>query len=196
LPREKYQSETIDIWWIIHDGGLLLLIVFLLKKRKMWRRCKLRLFTVAYMHENSTQIKNDLMQYIYHLRIQAEVDVIEMPDSDISAYNHERTLIAEDRDNLYQKASEISSEAVSTIDNVRRASLIQTPRQLNKNESMIPLLSENDNSNFTSPVASTSGSSLKKFKNSYNGAVSLNKEIEQTLIDFNTKLRFHLIPRN
>jgi hypothetical protein len=185
--KSQYQSETIDIWWIIHDGGLLLLIVFLLKKRKMWRRCKLRLFTVAYMHENSTQIKNDLMQYIYHLRIQAEVDVIEMPDSDISAYNHERTLIAEDRDNLYQKASEISSEAVSTIDNVRRASLIQTPRQLNKNESMIPLLSENDNSNFTSPVASTSGSSLKKFKNSYKSetirkmhtAIQLNKTILQ-----------------
>jgi potassium/chloride transporter 4/5/6 len=76
--KSEIQNGTIDLWWIIHDGGLLLLIVFLLKKHKIWQKCKLRLFTVARENEHSVQIKNDLVQYMYHLRIDAEVDVIEM----------------------------------------------------------------------------------------------------------------------
>ena len=76
--RTETQSGTIDLWWIINDGGLLLLIVFLLKNHKIWQKCKLRLFTVARLDENSIQMKNDLLQYMYFLRIEAEVDVIEM----------------------------------------------------------------------------------------------------------------------
>ena len=38
---------TIDIWWIVHDGGLLMLLPFLLKQHKTWKNCKLRIFTVA-----------------------------------------------------------------------------------------------------------------------------------------------------
>jgi len=78
------QSGTIDLWWIIHDGGLLLLIVFLLRKHKIWQKCKLRLFTVANEEENSIQIKNDLAQYMYFLRIDAEVEVIEMVSFEIA----------------------------------------------------------------------------------------------------------------
>lgn len=76
--KKDVQTGTIDLWWIIHDGGLLLLIVFLLKNHKIWQKCKLRLFTVAQMDENSIQIKNDLVQYMYFLRIEAEVEVVEM----------------------------------------------------------------------------------------------------------------------
>jgi potassium/chloride transporter 4/5/6 len=54
------------------------LIVFLLKRNKIWQKCKLRLFTVAQSDENSVQIKNDLEKYMYFLRIEAEVDVVEM----------------------------------------------------------------------------------------------------------------------
>jgi hypothetical protein len=76
--KTEMQTGTIDLWWIIHDGGLLLLIVFLLRKHKIWQKCKLRLFTVAKENEHSVQIKNDLVQYMYYLRIDAEVDVIDM----------------------------------------------------------------------------------------------------------------------
>ncbi len=54
------------------------MIVFLLKRNKIWQKCKLRLFTVAQSDENSVQIKNDLEKYMYFLRIEAEVDVVEM----------------------------------------------------------------------------------------------------------------------
>ncbi len=79
FPDNKdIQEGTIDIWWIIHDGGLLFLIAFLLKRNKVWTRCRIRLFTVAQLEDNSVEMKKDLEQYMYQLRIEAEVNVIEM----------------------------------------------------------------------------------------------------------------------
>ena len=69
---------NIDIWWIVHDGGLLMLLPFLLKQSRTWKGCKMRIFTVAQMEDNSIQIKKDLKTFLYHLRIEAEVDVVEM----------------------------------------------------------------------------------------------------------------------
>ncbi|RXG67811.1 Solute carrier family 12 member 6, partial [Armadillidium vulgare] len=71
-------SGTIDIWWIVHDGGLLMLLPFLLRQHKVWKNCKMRIFTVAQLEDNSIQMKKDLKTFLYHLRIDAEVDVVEM----------------------------------------------------------------------------------------------------------------------
>lgn len=68
----------IDIWWIVHDGGLLMLLPFLLKQHRTWKNCKMRIFTVAQMEDNSIQMKKDLKMFLYHLRIEAEVEVVEM----------------------------------------------------------------------------------------------------------------------
>lgn len=68
----------IDIWWIVHDGGLLMLLPFLLRQHKVWRSCKLRIFTVAQMEDNSLQMRRDLESFLYQLRIEAEVEVVEM----------------------------------------------------------------------------------------------------------------------
>lgn len=38
----------------------------------------MRIFTVAQMEDNSIQIKKDLKMFLYHLRIDAEVEVVEM----------------------------------------------------------------------------------------------------------------------
>lgn len=109
---------NIDVWWIVHDGGLLMLLPFLLKQHRTWKNCKMRIFTVAQMEDNSIQMKKDLKMFLYHLRIEAEVEVVEMVqlnvkitkrtmltlhdiqfqmDSDISAYTYERTLVMEQR---------------------------------------------------------------------------------------------------
>ena len=40
-------SGTIDIWWIVHDGGMLMLLPFLLKQHRTFKNCRLRIFTVA-----------------------------------------------------------------------------------------------------------------------------------------------------
>ena len=77
-----------------------MLIPFLLRQHKVWKHCNLRIFTVAQLEDNSLQMKRDLHTFIYQLRIKAEVDVIEMPDSDISAYTYERTLRMEERNQM------------------------------------------------------------------------------------------------
>lgn len=38
----------------------------------------MRIFTVAQMDDNSIQMKKDLITFLYHLRINAEVEVVEM----------------------------------------------------------------------------------------------------------------------
>lgn len=41
----------------------------------------MRIFTVAQMEDNSIQMKKDLKMFLYHLRIEAEVEVVEMVNS-------------------------------------------------------------------------------------------------------------------
>ncbi|KAF8786898.1 Solute carrier family 12 member 5 like protein [Argiope bruennichi] len=96
-------SGNIDVWWIVHDGGLLMLLPFLLKQHKTWKNCKLRIFTVAQLEDNSIQMKKDLAKFLYHLRIEADVEVVEMMDSDISAYTYERTLLMEQRTEILKQ---------------------------------------------------------------------------------------------
>lgn len=45
---------------------------------QVWRRCRMRIFTVAQVDDNSVQMKKDLQTFLYHLRISAEVEVVEM----------------------------------------------------------------------------------------------------------------------
>ena len=76
-----FQNGTIDMWFIIHDGGLMLQIGYLLSLSRVWKNCKLRLFTVAGVTENSIKMKENLVAYLHLLRIKAEVKVIEMVSS-------------------------------------------------------------------------------------------------------------------
>uniref|UniRef100_A0A8C2FMU8 Solute carrier family 12 member 7b n=1 Tax=Cyprinus carpio TaxID=7962 RepID=A0A8C2FMU8_CYPCA len=76
--QERLAEGTIDVWWIVHDGGLLMLLPFLLQQHKVWRKCKMRIFTVAQLDDNSIQMKKDLQMFLYHLRLNAEVEVVEM----------------------------------------------------------------------------------------------------------------------
>ncbi|XP_053475007.1 solute carrier family 12 member 6-like isoform X1 [Ictalurus furcatus] len=100
---EPNTDGYIDVWWIVHDGGMLMLLPFLLRQHKVWRKCGMRIFTVAQMEDNSIQMKKDLATFLYHLRIEAEVEVVEMHDSDISAYTYERTLMMEQRSQMLRQ---------------------------------------------------------------------------------------------
>ncbi|XP_045558736.1 solute carrier family 12 member 7 isoform X2 [Salmo salar] len=100
---DRLGEGTIDVWWIVHDGGLLMLLPFLLRQHKVWRKCKMRIFTVANMDDNSIQMKKDLQMFLYHLRLDAEVEVVEMHDSDISAFTYEKTLVMEQRSQMLKQ---------------------------------------------------------------------------------------------
>ncbi|KAG8512398.1 Solute carrier family 12 member 7 [Galemys pyrenaicus] len=131
--QERLSDGHIDVWWIVHDGGLLMLLPFLLRQHKVWRRCRMRIFTVAQMDDNSVQMKKDLQVFLYHLRISAEVEVVEMVrgaglrlwgrgvwrglglthrrpllralqvENDISAFTYEKTLMMEQRSQMLKQ---------------------------------------------------------------------------------------------
>jgi hypothetical protein len=46
---------------------------FLLRQSKVWRHCKIRIVAVARQQENSTKLKQQLQNYVYQLRIDAEI---------------------------------------------------------------------------------------------------------------------------
>eukprot|EP00057_Strongylocentrotus_purpuratus_P012775 XP_011667249.1 PREDICTED: solute carrier family 12 member 4 isoform X2 [Strongylocentrotus purpuratus] len=116
--NEKLDVGCIDVWWIVHDGGMLMLLPFLLRQHKVWKNCRMRVFTVAQLEDNSVQIKKDLTTFLYHLRIEAEIEVVELHDCDISAYTYERTLRMEQRNEmlkqmkLSKKESRMEAQAI------------------------------------------------------------------------------------
>ncbi|CAG0896607.1 unnamed protein product [Darwinula stevensoni] len=112
-------SGYIDIWWIVHDGGLLMLLPFLLCQCKTWRNCHLRIFTVAQVGENSVRMTDRLKRFLYQVRIKADVEVIEMSESDISAYTIEQVLRMEQRTQIIRKLGLTRKESSNLIQHIR-----------------------------------------------------------------------------
>ncbi|XP_029286568.1 solute carrier family 12 member 5 [Cottoperca gobio] len=139
---ERFTEGHIDVWWIVHDGGMLMLLPFLLKQHKVWRKCKIRIFTVAQLDDNSIQMKKDLTTFLYHLRIEALVEVVEMHDSDISAYTYEKTLVMEQRSQMLKQINlsknererEIQSITDSSRGSIRRKNPAAVTTQLSVTE--------------------------------------------------------------
>ncbi|XP_010741922.1 solute carrier family 12 member 7 isoform X3 [Larimichthys crocea] len=124
--HERLKEGSIDVWWIVHDGGLLMLLPFLLSQHKVWKKCKMRIFTVAQMDDNSIQMKKDLQMFLYHLRLDAEVEVVEMHDSDISAFTYEKTLVMEQRSQMLKQMQLSRTERereIQSITDVSRGSI-------------------------------------------------------------------------
>ncbi|XP_043946178.1 solute carrier family 12 member 5 [Protopterus annectens] len=143
--QEKFSEGNIDVWWIVHDGGMLMLLPFLLQQHKVWRKCRMRIFTVAQMDDNSIQMKKDLNTFLYHLRIEAEVEVVEMHDSDISAYTYEKTLVMEQRSQILkqllsknEREREIQCITDESRGSIRRKHPANTRLHLNVQEEPTP----------------------------------------------------------
>ncbi|KAL3170217.1 hypothetical protein MRX96_015261 [Rhipicephalus microplus] len=172
---------TIDVWWIVHDGGLLMLLPFLLKQHKVWKNCKLRIFTVAQLEDNSIQMKKDLAMFLYHLRIDADVEVVEMNDSDISAYTYERTLMMEQRTEMLKHMRLSRRETLSMIQTIvdhhhnplqnhtsSKVRFSDKPPQQAGDSELMDVVADDDNrssrhsSRHSSPTKSASGSPTKQ----------------------------------
>ncbi|XP_048371175.1 solute carrier family 12 member 7 isoform X3 [Sphaerodactylus townsendi] len=116
--QERFTEGNIDVWWIVHDGGMLMLLPFLLRHHKVWRKCKMRIFTVAQMDDNSIQMKKDLQMFLYHLRLNAEVEVVEMFENDISAFTYEKTLVMEQRSQMLKQMQLSKNEREREIQSI------------------------------------------------------------------------------
>ncbi|CAD6195818.1 unnamed protein product [Caenorhabditis auriculariae] len=88
----------IDIWWIVQDGGILMLIAFLLRQHKVWRGCMLRIFAISEQDSTkSDHMKAGLQKYIYMLRIDAEIFIVDLLDQEVSKEVIEKTAEIEKR---------------------------------------------------------------------------------------------------
>ncbi|GFN93070.1 solute carrier family 12 member 4 [Plakobranchus ocellatus] len=112
-----------------------MLLPFLLKQDRTWKNCQLRIFTVAQTEDNSIQMKKDLQTYLYQLRIQADVDVVEMSNQDISAYTYERTLMMEQRTDMLTKIRLQQTGGLSSANAGRVPTITLTPVPENEESS-------------------------------------------------------------
>lgn len=101
-PDEIQDQGYIDIWWIIHDGGLLLLIAHLLQKHRVWRSCKLRVHMVASEFDDAPQLAEHLKMWLEAIRMEADIDVIKCGVDVIEPYTANATLRLEEREKLMQ----------------------------------------------------------------------------------------------
>ncbi|PKU68471.1 cation-chloride cotransporter 1 isoform X1 [Dendrobium catenatum] len=74
----EYQRQygTIDLYWIVRDGGLMLLLSQLLLTKESFDSCKIQVFCIAEEDAEAEELKADVKKFLYDLRLQAEVIVI------------------------------------------------------------------------------------------------------------------------
>lgn len=85
-PNEyQRQYGTIDLYWIVRDGGLMLLLSQLLLTKESFESCKIQVFCIAEEDANAEELKADVKKFLYDLRMQAEVIVVTMKSWDVAA---------------------------------------------------------------------------------------------------------------
>ena len=91
------QNGSVDIWWIIHDGGLLMLFTYILHLHKVWRNCYLRVFVISETLDEENLIKDKIESWFTAQRMTAFVEVLEIDDESIGMYNYNYTVRLEER---------------------------------------------------------------------------------------------------
>ncbi|KAI1708469.1 amino acid permease domain-containing protein [Ditylenchus destructor] len=167
FPSKVKLHGYLDVYWIVRDGGLCVLITFLLRQSRVWRHCKIRIVAVAGHHENNAKIKAQLKNYIYQLRIDAEVIVTELSDPELSKTAFERTLLMEERTKMLRHINQKRSNDLSIS-----SAGYKTPNT----RPMSPLASPDNN--VKSPTSDNKSESLAD-SNSVNEAES--KSVDKSL---------------
>ncbi|KAF5738346.1 cation-chloride cotransporter 1 [Tripterygium wilfordii] len=85
-PNEyQRQYGTIDLYWIVRDGGLMLLLSQLLLTKESFESSKIQVFCIAEEDSDAEGLKADVKKFLYDLRMQAEVIVVTMKSWDVQA---------------------------------------------------------------------------------------------------------------
>jgi len=82
LPESHAQvKNSIDIYWVLHDGGLQLLLTTILRKSRVWSHAALRVFCVLQQNEDPDELQMMVEQFLYQMRIIAEVKCVILGDN-------------------------------------------------------------------------------------------------------------------
>ncbi|CAA0827572.1 Cation-chloride cotransporter 1 [Striga hermonthica] len=93
-PNEyQRQYGTIDLYWIVRDGGLMLLLSQLLLTKESFDSCKIQVFCIAEEDSDAEELKADVKKFLYDLRMQAEVIVISMKSWDARAEQQDESSV-------------------------------------------------------------------------------------------------------
>ena len=107
---------TIDVWWIVHDGGLLLLIPFLMMKHRVWKKCRLRVFTVSVASdEDPKELEIQLQKKLHRLRIPAEVHAVQMGSEMLDLYMEDMEQRRLERQARYDEAELTVDKTMKTM---------------------------------------------------------------------------------
>ncbi|VDO05018.1 unnamed protein product [Haemonchus placei] len=91
------------------DGGILMLIAYLLKQHKVWRGCTLRIFAIGDNDPSKNEeIRKGLQKYIYMLRIDADVFMVNLLDMEVS-------------DEVVEKTAELERQQQTIRSQIRRS---------------------------------------------------------------------------
>ncbi|KAM0009072.1 putative amino acid permease/ SLC12A domain, SLC12A transporter family [Helianthus debilis subsp. tardiflorus] len=94
-PNEyQRQYGTIDLYWIVRDGGLMLLLSQLLLTKQIFESCKIRVFCAAEEDSDAEELKTDVKKFLYDLRMQAEVIVISIKSWDHRGRGEDENVVA------------------------------------------------------------------------------------------------------
>lgn len=108
MPTEIVYG-TIDIWWMIHDGGFLILLSWLLVQHRIWKKCQIRVFTIC-EYVTADEAKEAAEALTLALRQQrlfdVDVEVILADDEMIQPFTQDLTLREEERHKFMQEVRE------------------------------------------------------------------------------------------
>ena len=68
--------RPIDIWWVMHDGGLQLLLTTILRKARVWSHAALRVFCVVQADDEAAELHAKVTDFLYKIRIEASVKCV------------------------------------------------------------------------------------------------------------------------
>lgn len=120
LPSQPVHG-TIDIWWVIHDGGFLILLAWLLVQHRMWRTCHLRVFTITEgVDEAKAKGVAELLKKTLRQRRLFDVDVeVILADTEmLQPYSYDWTVRVEERQQFLQQQLGHSSKAALELDDL------------------------------------------------------------------------------
>eukprot|EP01059_Diplonema_ambulator_P014276 TRINITY_DN25147_c0_g2_i1.p1 TRINITY_DN25147_c0_g2~~TRINITY_DN25147_c0_g2_i1.p1 ORF type:complete len:436 (+),score=180.45 TRINITY_DN25147_c0_g2_i1:457-1764(+) len=71
VTSANLECDHVDLWWIVHDGGIELLMAFLLRQHPVWKRCELRIFTIIPAEDDTDSLAQALSKELARLKIDA-----------------------------------------------------------------------------------------------------------------------------
>uniref|UniRef100_A0A453LNB9 SLC12A transporter C-terminal domain-containing protein n=1 Tax=Aegilops tauschii subsp. strangulata TaxID=200361 RepID=A0A453LNB9_AEGTS len=104
-PNEfQRQYGTIDLYWIVRDGGLMLLLSQLLLTKATFESCKIQVFCIAEEDTDAAELKTDVKKFLYDLRMHAEVIVVTMKSWESHVENSSSSAQPDDSQEAYTSA--------------------------------------------------------------------------------------------